>query len=107
MSLLPAKNLSARNAGPTLSLLAPVGLSLAPSDDSLVSGKAMSAMFAPVRPLLLLLAPLPALPMTVPLTLLSRAELITWMPFWGSKGAHSAQEQVVVSLNLHQEHADL
>jgi len=62
-----------------------VGLLLLPSADSSVSGKAMSAMEAPVRPLLLLLAPLPVLPTTGPVTLPSRAELMTWMPFCRSE----------------------
>lgn len=77
MFLAPARNLSAKKAGPTLSLLAPVGLLLLPSDESSVSGKAMRAIAAPVRPLLLLLAPLPVLPTTSPVTLPCLAELMT------------------------------
>lgn len=77
MSRLPAWNRPAKKAGPTRSLLAPVGLLLLPSAASSVSGKAMRAMEAPVRPLLLLFAPLPVLPTTGPLTLPSRAELMT------------------------------
>jgi hypothetical protein len=34
MFLSPAKNLSAKNAGPTVNLLAPIGLLLLPSDEA-------------------------------------------------------------------------
>lgn len=68
----------ARDDGPTFSLLALVG-PLPPS------GKATRPTVPPNGLLLLPLAPLPALPTSVPVTLSWRAELTTLMPFCACK----------------------
>jgi hypothetical protein len=61
-------------------------------------------MLAPVRPLLLLSAPLPVLPTTSPLVLPWRAELMTWMPFcWGKRKAKK-QECFGVDVDAHNVH---